>query len=152
VLAFRPEAFVNRTSRLFAVLMIVVGMTGAMSASIASLQTPAPAAKAVDITGKWTASFDTPVGVQNYTYDFVAKDGKLTGKVKNSMVDAPADITAGKVEGDTVSFAENLNFQGMEIPVTYTGKIVSADEIKFTRQVGEFATEEAVAKRVKDAK
>ena len=36
---------------------------------------------------------------------------------------------------------------GMDIPVDYTGEIVSADEIKFTRQVGEFATEEFVAKR-----
>jgi hypothetical protein len=31
----------------------------------------------------------------------------------------------------------------------YTGKIVSPDEIKFTRNVAEFATEELVAKRVK---
>ena len=37
----------------------------------------------------------------------------------------------------------------MELKVSYTGKITSADEIKFTRNVGEFATEEIVAKRVK---
>ena len=37
----------------------------------------------------------------------------------------------------------------MEIKVTYTGTIVSADEIKFTRNVADFATEELVAKRVK---
>jgi hypothetical protein len=45
-----------------------------------------------------------------------------------------------------------LNFQGMEIRIVYTGAIVSADEIKFTRQVADFATEELVATRVKDAK
>ena len=28
---------------------------------------------AADITGKWTASFDTQIGKQNYTYDFVVK-------------------------------------------------------------------------------
>ena len=49
-----------------------------------------------------------------------------------------------------MKFVERLSFQGMEIVITYTGKITSADEIKFTRQVGEFATEELVAKRVKE--
>jgi hypothetical protein len=34
--------------------------------------------------------------------------------------------------------------------ITYTGKI-SGDEIKFTRKVGDFATEEITAKRVKGA-
>ena len=32
--------------------------------------------------------------------------------------------------GDTVTFVENLEFQGMTIRIEYTGKIVSADEIK----------------------
>jgi hypothetical protein len=42
-----------------------------------------------------------------------------------------------------------LKFEGMEIKIDYTGTIVSADEIKFSRQVGDFATEELVAKRSK---
>ena len=55
----------------------------------------------------------------------------------------------GKVEGDKVSFVENLSFQGMDIRIVDSGTIVSADEIKFTRNVMDFATEELVAKRVK---
>jgi hypothetical protein len=102
---------------------------------------------AADITGKWTASFDTQIGKQNYTYDFVVKDSTLTGKVKSDM--GESDVLDGKVEGDKVSFAELLVFQGMEIRITYTGTVVSADEIKFTRNVADFATEELVAKRVK---
>jgi hypothetical protein len=102
---------------------------------------------AADITGKWTASFDTQIGKQNYTYDFVVKDSKLTGKMKSDM--GESDVLEGKVEGDKVSFAELLVFQGMEIRITYTGTVVSADEIKFTRNVADFATEELVAKRVK---
>ena len=112
-------------------------------------QTPAAPAKAVDITGQWAASFETQVGTQTYTYDFVAKDGKLTGKIKGSLADAAVDVLEGKVAGDTVTFAENMSFQGMDIRITYTGKIASADEIKFTRNVADFATEELVAKRVK---
>ena len=37
----------------------------------------------------------------------------------------------------------------MMIEVTYSGTVTSADEIKFSRDVGGFATEELVAKRVK---
>ena len=33
-----------------------------------------------DITGQWTASFDTQIGVQTYTYEFVLKGNALTGK------------------------------------------------------------------------
>ncbi len=53
------------------------------------------------------------------------------------------------MDGDTVTFVETFNFQGNEIRITYAGKITSEDEIKFTRNVAEFATEELVAKRVK---
>jgi hypothetical protein len=110
---------------------------------------PPPATKAVDITGQWTAKFDSQVGEQSYTYDFVAKDGKLTGKIKGSLADAPVDVQDGKVNGDKVTFVETMSFQGMEIRITYTGTIVSADQIKFTRNVMDFATEEVVATRVK---
>lgn len=113
-------------------------------------QTPAPAPpKAVDITGQWAASFDTQVGAQTYTYDFVVKDGKLTGKMKGSLSDASSDVEDGKVEAGKVTFAETLTFQGMAIKISYTGTIASVDEIKFTRNVADFATEELVAKRVK---
>ena len=103
--------------------------------------------RAADITGKWTASFDTQIGKQDYTYDFVVKDSKLTGKMKSNL--GESDVLDGKVDGDKVTFGELLKFEGMEIKITYTGTVVSADEIKFTRNVADFATEELVAKRVK---
>jgi enterochelin esterase-like enzyme len=55
------------------------------------------------------------------------------------------ELKEGKIDGDTVSFVETLSYQGNDITVTYKGK-VSGNEIKFTRQVGEFASEEATAK------
>jgi hypothetical protein len=102
---------------------------------------------APDITGKWTASFETQIGKQEYTYDFVVKDSKLTGKMKSNL--GESDVLDGKVDGDKVTFGELLKFEGMEVKITYAGTIVSADEIKFTRNVADFATEELVAKRVK---
>ena len=45
----------------------------------------------------------------------------------------------GKVVGNTISFVEMLNFQDNEIRISYTGKLTTnANEIKFTREVGEF--------------
>jgi hypothetical protein len=103
--------------------------------------------RAADITGKWTASFDTQIGKQEYTYDFVVKESKLTGKMKSNL--GESDVLDGKVDGAKVTFGEILKFEGMEVKITYTGTMVSADEIKFTRNVADFATEELVAKRVK---
>lgn len=99
-----------------------------------------------DVTGKWTAAIDTQIGVQNYIYDFKVDGDKLTGRAKSQFGDTA--ITEGTVKGDQISFVENLDFQGQPLRITYTGK-VSGDEIKFTRQVGDVATEEFVAKRVK---
>ena len=106
----------------------------------------AASALAAAIDGLWAATFDTQIGEQHYTYTFKADGEKLTGTAKNDR--GSTEITAVTIKGDDVSFTENLDFNGNPLVITYTGKI-SGDEIKFTRKVGDFATEEVVAKRVK---
>lgn len=108
----------------------------------------AAVAYAADVNGTWTASFDTQVGQQNYTYTFkVAADGKLTGTAKSNL--GEGTITDGMVKGDDITFTENLMYQGMPLMIAYKGKI-SGDEIKFTRTVAEgFDPENLVAKRAK---
>jgi hypothetical protein len=104
------------------------------------------AALAQGVTGKWTADIDTPVGVQNYTYEFKLDGEKLTGSAKSQLSGSP--ITEGTVKGNTISFVETLTYQDMTMRVTYTGTI-SGDQIKFTRTVGDFGSEDFVAKRSK---
>jgi hypothetical protein len=99
---------------------------------------------AVDITGTWTSAFDTPIGQQNYTYEFVVKGSELTGTATSGM--GVSAITDGKVSGEAMTFVEMLDGQ---IKVEYTGKIVSNDEIQFSRKVGDFGVEELVATRAK---
>jgi hypothetical protein len=101
-------------------------------------------AHAADLSGNWTASFDTQVGKQEYTYHFVVQGDHLTGTAKSTNGDSTLD---GKVDKDTVTFTEMLNYQGQALKITYTGKIVSADEIHFTRVVADQFTEPLVAKR-----
>jgi hypothetical protein len=108
------------------------------------------AAHAADVTGKWTAEFDTQVGPQKYVFDLKADAGKVTGKAAFERMGqkGEAELKDGKLAGDEISFVEMLDFQGQAIAITYVGK-VAGDEIKFTRSVGDFAKEEFVAKRVK---
>jgi opacity protein-like surface antigen len=108
----------------------------------------ATAALAADVAGTWTASFDTQVGVQKYTYTFKVDGNKLTGKAKSELANTETDIAEGTVNGDDISFVENLNFQDMPLRIVYKGKI-AGDEIKLTRTILDMFTEEAVAKRAK---
>jgi maltodextrin utilization protein YvdJ len=108
-------------------------------------------ATAADVTGKWKAEFDTQVGVQKYTFEFKIEGEKLTGKASFERMEqkGEVDLVEGKVNGTEISFVEKLNFQGNELRIEYTGKI-NGDEISFTRKVGDVATEQFVAKRVKE--
>jgi hypothetical protein len=101
---------------------------------------------AADPTGKWTTTISTQIGELAYTYELKAEGNKLTGKAKSQFGDI--EIADGKINGDEITFVENIKFNDMPIRIEYKGK-VGADEIKFTRQVGEFATEDFVAKRAK---
>jgi hypothetical protein len=71
----------------------------------------AATAFAADIAGKWTASFETQIGVQTYTYD----GGKITGSAKSNL--GTAKITEGTIKGDDVSFVEMLDFQGQQLRI-----------------------------------
>jgi hypothetical protein len=97
-----------------------------------------------DFNGKWTASFETQIGTQNYTYEFKVDGQTVTGTAKS--MNGESKITEGKVSGDDITFVENLDFQGMPLKITYKGKI-NGNEIKFTRDVAGIANEDLVAKR-----
>ena len=103
-------------------------------------------ALAGDVNGKWTATISTQIGDMPYTYTFKADGEKLTGTAKSQF--GEIEIIGGKIKGDDISFIEDVKYQDMPIRIEYKGSI-SGDEIKFTRQVGEFGTEEFVAKRTK---
>ena len=104
------------------------------------------AAPAADISGTWTTSFDSQVGQQTYTYTIAVADGKVTGHAKSNL--GEGDI-AGTVDGATVTWVENLKYQDMVLAITYTGQIVSPDEIHFKRDVAGQGGEEFTAKRQK---
>jgi enterochelin esterase-like enzyme len=100
-------------------------------------------AGAADVNGQWHAEFDGRRGRQKIQFEFKAGDGKLTGKTLSQFggETREVEIQDGKIEGDTLSFVQVMNFQGNDMRVEYTGKIVD-DGIAFTRKVGDFGTSE----------
>jgi hypothetical protein len=99
---------------------------------------------AADVTGKWTVTFNTQVGEQKYTWDFKAEGPKLTGKYTSSNGDGV--IVDGKVDGDKISWAENLKYQDMDLHIEYKA-VLSGSDLKITRDVAGLAMEEGTAKR-----
>lgn len=105
------------------------------------------AAQASGFDGTWTTSFESQVGVQTYTYTFKVEGDKVTGRAKSANGDY--EIAGGKVEGDKITFVENMDYQGMALAISYEGKLVAPDQIQFKRDVAGQGGEEFVAKREK---
>ena len=113
---------------------------------------PATVTRAADISGQWRAEFDTQVGLQKYLFTFQVNEGNVAGKATAEVGGQKREVEfkEAKLAGDTLRFVEMLTFQGNEVRIRYTGKI-GADEIAFTREVGDFAKEEFKATRVASA-
>jgi hypothetical protein len=102
---------------------------------------------AADVGGTWTASFETQVGTQTYTYELHVLGNALTGTTKGSLTGENA-ISDGKVDGNKISFVEKATYQGMPLVFNYTGEL-KGDQIHFKRELMGFAAEEFDAKRAK---
>jgi hypothetical protein len=111
----------------------------------------AAVAGAGDLAGRWTAEFDTQVGPQKYTFELAVAGERVTGKAIFERMGGKgeAELQEGKLVGDEVSFVETFDAMGQTVRIEYTGT-VKGDEIAFTRKVGDFGTEQFVARRSKD--
>lgn len=126
----------TKSFSLFLLMMLVVSLCRPLSA------------QTFNASGIWKADIETPVGLFKYTWIIQQEGENLSGKILREKDNEKSEIalTDGKIIGDAVSFNENLSVQNREIKITYSGKI-TGNEIKFTRQVGDFASEEVTAKR-----
>jgi len=106
------------------------------------------AALAADFNGKWTAEVEGRMGPQTIAFDFHVDGATLTGKITTPRGDM--DISNGKVDGDSISFDQVMNFNGNSFTMSYKGTADGADSIKFTRTFGgggDRPPQEFVAKR-----
>ena len=111
------------------------------------MATVLPAA-AAELAGRWTAEFDSPIGAQKYVYEFKKSGDALTGQAtyEHSMGKGTVDLKNLKVDGDKITFEEPLTIDGNQITITYSGTL-AGDELKLSRVVGDFGTEQLTAKR-----
>jgi len=98
------------------------------------------------IDGSWKSDFSSPVGDMHYVYTFKTDGDKVTGTAKSDNGETMLENVV--VMGSDVSFTENLMFGGMTVAIDYKGKM-DGDQIKFSRKLGDFGTDEIVANRVK---
>jgi hypothetical protein len=101
---------------------------------------------AADIDGKWTATYEAQGNPITTTWELKADGAKLTGKASSSF--GERELTDGKIEGNQVSWTENIEAGGTPIKVTCKGTL-NGDELKLTRTVGDFGATEVTAKRQK---
>lgn len=101
------------------------GTTVSAKRGDAATPAPAPAAPAPtlpDLTGAWKGAFDFNGNSMPVTFNFKSQCATLTGTVEG-MGAAPVDIHDGKIDGATVTFTINVDYQGQTYALTYTGKI-----------------------------
>lgn len=97
----------------------------------AAAPTPAsaPAATAPDLTGAWKGDFDFQGTSVPLTLNLKSDGAKVSGDVEG-MGAAPVEIHDGKVDGDTVTFWLNADYQGQTYVLNYKGK-VNGNQIDF---------------------
>lgn len=95
----------------------------------------APSAAGADINGTWKGNFAFQGTSVPLTLHLTSAAGVVTGTVEG-LPTTPAQIHEGKLDGDTVSFWLNTDYQGQTYKLLYKGKI-SAGQIAFT-----FATDD----------
>jgi hypothetical protein len=102
-------------------------------------------AQGANATGTWTASFDTQVGKQEYTYTLKVDGATVTGTAKGNLI-TDSTLSDLKIDGNKITFVEKGTYMGMPLEFKYSGE-VAGNEIKFKRELMGFPAEEFVAKR-----
>lgn len=88
-------------------------------------------ARATDLNGAWKGVLDYQGTSVPLTFNLTVGDAAVTGTVEG-LPTSPADIHEGKLDGDTMTFWVNTDYQGQTYKLQCTGKLSAAgDEIAF---------------------
>lgn len=120
------------------------------TATASTVPTKPTSNDATILVGRWTGTIDTQIGKQEYVYTIEKKGDSIAGSatMKLDGQEFSSLLENVKMEGSSVSFEEKLKFNDADLLISYSGKL-DGDQMKLTRKVGEFATEEFEAHRAK---
>ncbi len=85
---------------------------------------------AVNVSGIWNGSFDFQGTSIPLIFHLTSSAGVVTGTVEG-LPTSPAEIHEGKLDGDTVTFWLNTDYEGQTYKLVYKGK-VSGGQIEFS--------------------
>lgn len=104
----------------------------AASTGLLLLATSAIAADA-NIAGEWTLTVESQMGTSNPTFSLQQEGAKLSGTYKGALGEAPV---TGTVTGNDFAINFQVNAQGMDLAVTYSGT-VDGSSMKGTVKLGD---------------
>jgi hypothetical protein len=93
-------------------------------AGLVALLAALPAVHAADVSGTWKGAFDFEGSNVPLTFHLTVAGAVVTGTVEG--LPTPAEIHDGKIDGDTVTFWLNTDYQGQTYKLLYTGKVAAA--------------------------
>ncbi|HWG22146.1 MAG TPA: hypothetical protein VG225_16570 [Terracidiphilus sp.] len=94
-----------------------------------------PAVRAADVSGTWKGAFEFNGSSVPVTLTLKVTDTAVTGTLEG-LPTSPLDIHDGKVDGASITFWVNTDYQGQTYKLVYKGRI-SGDSIDF-----DFGTED----------
>lgn len=124
-----------RTAALAALAMLVAACSTTPS-------TPAKV-KGPDLTGSWVLTTESQMGAQDSDMTVKQSGNAITGTLTSQL--GSVDYT-GTVDGSNVAFTFNINAQGTDLKLDYTG-VVEGDTMKGKAVFGAFGEGTFTAKR-----
>ena len=112
--------------------------------ALSLLLTASPVFAQTNITGDWDVTVTSPQGTNTTPVTFKQEGAKVSGLFKSPQGTLPFD--GGTMTGDDLKFTFTINAQGMELPITLTGKVAGAT-IAGKADFGGFAEGDWTAKR-----
>jgi len=121
------------------VVFVAAVASVAAACSTTPSQQPAPppppaAAKITDVSGTWELNVESPMGSRASDAIFTQTGETLGGKMVSPRGEVPL---TGTVSGDAVKFGINVNVQGQNLQIDYSGT-VTGDTMSGTVQFGSF--------------
>jgi hypothetical protein len=104
---------------------------------------PPAAAKATDVSGTWELNVESPMGSRASDAIFTQTGETLGGKMVSPRGETPL---TGTISGETVKWGINVNVQGQNLQIDYTGT-VTGDTMSGTVVFGSFGDGKFTGKR-----
>src|SRR5579875_1528823 len=101
-------------------------------AALAGVLAVAAGARCADFAGTWKGAFDFQGNSVPLTFHLSLAGNAVTGTVEG-LPTTPAEIHDGRIDGDTVTFSVNTDYQGENYKLVFKGSAASGDgSIHFT--------------------